>query len=75
MTDDNYSVNRADDIYMKKLNDTKNTLESFKKKIALLESTTEAIDFAVELINREIDIVMWVNEITKIGEGADGNSN
>lgn len=65
MTDDNYSVNKVDDNYMKKLNDTKGTLESFKKKIALLDSTTEAIDFAIELINREIDIVMWVNEIAK----------
>lgn len=68
MTKDKYSVNKVDDNYIKKLNDSKDTLESFKKKIALLESTTEAIDFAIELIDREINTVMWVNEIIKIGE-------
>ena len=74
MIKDKYSVNKVDDNYIKKLNDTKDTLESFKKKIALLESTTEAIDFAIELIDREINTVMWVNAITKIEEGADEDS-
>lgn len=71
MENDNYSVNKVDANYIKKLNDTKDSLESFKKKIALLESTTEAIDFAIELIDREIDIIKWVNVVSGDEEGAD----
>lgn len=67
MNEDKYSVIKVDDNYMKKLKEAKRILTKLKGK-PLLEPAKESLGLAIELIGREINTIMWVNEITKIGE-------
>lgn len=73
MTKDKYSVNKIDDDYMKKLKEAKRILTKLKGK-PLLEPAKESLGLAIELINREIGIIKWVNVVSGDEEGADEDS-
>ena len=62
MTKDKYSVNKIDDDYMRKLKEAKRILTKLKGK-PLLEPAKESLGLAIELINREIDTVMWIKSL------------